>query len=98
MGTENLKKPHKCFYDRESNFNPCPGLDRVLEYDKGIHSPLIFNFNTGEQRNAYVAYKKNRKDKGIAFNVCPFCSQPILNDKKQLNTDKIPYYDEQDGN
>lgn len=62
--------------------------------DSGLYSPELFNFETGETRRIGIAFRKNKKAKGLWFNVCPFCGEKILNDKKQLNTDRIPYYPE----
>ena len=85
---------HSCYYDLNGFIHVCNGLKRMLELDKNIEIPNIFNFNTAKERNAYVAVKSNKKLnlKGICFNVCPFCCEEIVNDKGQLNTDKIPRY------
>lgn len=90
-----IKKKHKCFFDLSGDFQPCPGLSKVICWTarKGIICPELINLSTGETYNSFVVYKKTVNDKGIIFNVCPFCAEKILNEKKKLNTRVVPYYD-----
>lgn len=44
-----------------------------FEVSKGIASLFIINKETGKTSLWAVVYKANKKDKGLAFNYCPFC-------------------------
>jgi len=91
----NEERKHKCYFNKDSVFKPCKGLDTNVNWqgDTGLIAPELFNFTNGECRIIGIVYKRLKKDKGIYLNVCPFCGEKILNDKKQLNTDNVPYYD-----
>ena len=67
--------------------------DKLMELDNNIECPVIMNFSTGKERNAFVAVKGKKKEKGLSFNLCPFCGRDIMNAKGLLNTDTIPYHD-----
>ena len=94
---EKEKIIHKCYFDLEGKYNPCAAMNKKVNWlnDKGIYCPEIINFTTSLVRRIGVSYKLKKKEKGIWFNVCPFCGEHILNDKQQLNTDKVPYYNKQ---
>lgn len=46
---------------------------RVDESDRGLVSIYSENVKTGEPRFLGVAYKINKKDRGLMLNTCPWC-------------------------
>ena len=89
------KEHHKCYFSKDGSFDGCKAMRILLENDKNLEVPSVLNFKTGSERNAYVCMKPNKRKgvKGLAFNLCPFCGEDIMNEKGDLNTDKIPYYE-----
>jgi ribosomal protein L32 len=82
----------------KSMFHPCPAMTKMLDNSREIELPCLISFtgkDAGIDRHGYVGWKGNKKNgiKGIAFNVCPYCGEKILNGRKELCTDKIPYYE-----
>ena len=89
------KKLHKCYYDKDSNFHECTGMGRLLNLDSRLEVSQVINLTENlKTRDAFIACKplRTKKLQGIVFNVCPFCCEKLVNDKQQLNTDKVPYY------
>ncbi len=80
----------------KSEFQPCLAMGIMLDNSKDIVLPELMSFtgqDAGKIRHGFIAWKGNKKKGKLAFNICPFCGQNIMNDKKQLCTDKIPFYD-----
>jgi len=57
-----------------------PNSDRA-----GMSVLILLNVKTGVERAVGVMFKADRKDRGLLLNVCPWCTRPIVFDRKILS-------------
>lgn len=87
------ERKHKCYFDLKGVMHLCDGAKLLLEYcSPKIEVPQIIDLTNGKTRDLGICIAKSKQYKGLSFNLCPFCGEKVLNNKEQLNTDKIPYY------
>lgn len=47
--------------------------NRITEGGAGFEHVTLFNISTSKARYIGIRYRKNRKDRGIMLNFCPWC-------------------------
>ncbi len=60
---------------RKCDENGCcaPLKEILVDSGRGIYKMETINIETHRTKFLGVAYKENRKSKGVMFNNCPFC-------------------------
>lgn len=58
----------------------CPAMRARLSdgVGAGLSVLNLLNFKTGEERVGGIVFKRDRRDKGIVLNVCPWCESRIF--------------------
>lgn len=58
----------------------CPAMSARLNDSSGAGMSVLnlMNFKTGEESIGGVLFKRDRRDRGIMLNVCPWCAAPIM--------------------
>ena len=71
-------KQQCCWKENLNELNLCaPLLDRLGDY-RGFVVIRVMNTKTGVERELGIAYKNDRKDRGLLLNFCPFCGGNIV--------------------
>ena len=62
---------------------PCKTLSkRFNDGYIGIFFQELVNLESVKPTGSYIYHKKDRKDKGLVFNFCPFCGGPLMNQEE----------------
>lgn len=67
----------------------CSGMKAMLESVNpngiGVNRLRVINLDNGEDRDAgiYFKFPKKVKDNKLCFNVCPFCEERVLMEKRK---------------
>ncbi len=71
----------KCKVTKKLEIKPCNGLNMALERtpsrNQGIQFRQYASLETGNHTRNGVDIKCGAKDRGLAFNYCPFCGVEI---------------------
>lgn len=91
---------HKCYFDMQGRYHPCPGMDRMLDLlEPKLRIDTIINLETGQEYEIGPAIQPRKKEKlpGLLLNHCPFCLKEACNKQNSLAIpdDKIEYYPKQ---
>jgi hypothetical protein len=62
----------------DNNGAYCRVLEHLIQdyHSKGIVDITVVNLS-GDSKHLGVAYKEDKKSRGIMFNYCPFCGEKI---------------------
>jgi len=61
-----------------NKLNLCSALGNRLSENTGFSLIRTINTKTGIEKDMGIAYKINKKDRGIFLNFCPFCGSSEL--------------------